>query len=165
MALFARKQKHPHLLQTGNNSHCGLSDSFAPLLSSSEMQLLTHNLTADLLHACYVHATVQLREGRHIIPLNKNELRPQFYLDSTNATNNNANNSNTVNQNRGGCQISASVVIGSQHLSRDQDLDTATPTMERSRRIVKNIELVFDPPLQLNREMWCLPYCISANLV
>ena len=62
-------------------------------------------------------------------------------------------------------QISASVVIVSQHLSQDQDLDTNTPTMERSRRIVKNIELVFDPPLQLNREMWCLPYCISANLV
>eukprot|EP00956_Cyclotella_meneghiniana_P005569 scaffold7169_cov76-Cyclotella_meneghiniana.AAC.1 len=134
---------------TANNTHYGLPDSFAPLLSSSEMQLLTHNLTADLLHACYVHATVQLREGRHIIPLNKNELRPQFYLDSTNATNNNANNSNTVNQNRGGCQISASVVIGSQHLSRDQDLDTATPTMERSRPIVKNMELVFDPPLRL----------------
>ena len=81
-----------------NKTHYGLPDSFAPLLSSSEMQLLTHNLTADLLHACNVHATVQLREGRHVIPLNKNELRPQFYLDLTNSAATTAGNNATISQ-------------------------------------------------------------------
>lgn len=121
-----------------STAHHGLPDSFAPLLSSSEMQLLTHNLTADLIHACYVHASVKLQEGRHSIPLNKNELRPQFWLESTQR-----DNEDKV------CEISASVIVGSQNLTQEQDLDTSTPTSKRSRPMVKNMELVFDPPLKL----------------
>jgi hypothetical protein len=125
-----------------STKHHGLPDSFAPLLSSSEMQLLTHELTADLIHACHVSASVRLREGRHEIPLNKNELRPQFWIDSQ-------SNDETNNTEKRGCKVSASVVIGSQNLTQQQDLDTSLPTKQRSRPMVKNLELNFDPPLKL----------------
>ena len=134
---YASSTRHRRETKTSTATHHGLPDSFAPLLSSSEMQLLTQNLTADLIHACYIHATVKLKEGRHSIPLNKNELRPQFWIDT-----------NRDNQKKG-CQISASFNVGSQNLSQDADLNTATPTSKRSRPIVKNLELVFDPPLKL----------------
>jgi hypothetical protein len=113
--------------------HHGLPDSFAPLLSSSEMELLTQNLTADLLHACSIHAHGTLRLGRHTIPLNKNEARPQFYLDTQNES----------------CQISVAVEMGSQNLSRERDLNTNTLTSHRCQTMVKSCELIFDPPLRL----------------
>ena len=118
--------------------HHGLPDSFAPLLSSSEMKLLTHNLTADLIHACYVRASIQLQKGRHSIPLNKDELRPQFWLESSSSS-----------ETERGCRISASVEVGSQTLHKDQDLDTSISVSKRSRAMAKNAELLFDPPLKL----------------
>jgi hypothetical protein len=52
-----------------------LPDSFAPLLSSSQTELILNQLTPDLLHGLELRATANLRPGTHIIPLNKTPLK------------------------------------------------------------------------------------------
>merc|ERR1712238_183697 len=55
-----------------------LPDGFAPLLSSSKMKLLYQNLTSDLLHSIHISSTIQLRPGRHEVPICKDASRPQL---------------------------------------------------------------------------------------
>ena len=110
-----------------------LPDSFAPLLSSSQMEVLTNELTADLIHACTVTAGVRLAAGRHEVPLDKDQSRPQLVLDIP----------------TDGCRVSAVVRMGSDGLSTDEDLDVSRPTSTRSKPMVKHAGLVFDPPLPL----------------
>lgn len=131
----------------------GLPDSFAPLLSSSEMEVLTNGLTADLIHAVQVQAQVKLRHGRHIIPLDKDERRPQFWFDSkSNSTDIMETSSLADGYDSGtakGCAVSASVTIGSERFTKEEDLDTTRQTTTRSRPMVKSADLIFDPPLRL----------------
>ena len=119
-----------------------LPDSFAPLLSSSEMEVVTSGLTADLIHALSVQAQLRFREGRHVIPLDKDNRRPQFFFDSASSDSSDDNKSN-------GCLLSVKAVVGSERFSLDQDLDTTQHTTSRSRPLVKGAELIFDPPLRL----------------
>lgn len=130
----------------------GLPDSFAPLLSSSDMEVVTNGLTADLIHAIHMQAQIRLRQGRHVIPLDKDERRPQFWFDSKNGSNDiiltdNSNDDSVTVQK--GCKVSASVTIGSERFSLDEDLDTTRATTSRSRPMVKSADLIFDPPLRL----------------
>ena len=110
-----------------------LPDSFAPLLSSSQTEVLLHQLTADLIHGVHAEATVQIQEGKHEIPLDKDPSRPQFNVDVP----------------KGGCKISAVASVGSDGFSTEQDLDVTIPTTSRSLPMVKGAGLTFDPPLPL----------------
>jgi hypothetical protein len=112
-----------------------LPDSFAPLLSSSHMTMLTQQLTPDLIHAVQLEGEIRLRYGRHEVPFDKDMSRPQFVLD-------------VVETN--GCRISAVAMIGSDGLSNEQDIDVHRSTLSRSKPIVKHAGLVFDPPLALS---------------
>lgn len=141
----SRKQQSSHFHKNTNTILHGLPDSFAPLLSSSEMEVLTTQLTADLIHAVQVQAQVRLREGRHTLPLDKNELRPQFWFEGSS----NGNITSGGSDGEKGCRISANVTIGSERLSLDQDLDTTQPTSQRSRPMVKSADIILDPPLRL----------------
>ena len=111
-----------------------LPDSFAPLLSSSQVEVETDELPADIIHAVQVKAEVRLRPGRHEIPLDMDQSRPQFILDVP----------------TGGCRISAVVAVGSDGFSSHQDLDASVPTTQRSKPMVKHAGLVLDPPLLLS---------------
>lgn len=110
-----------------------LPDSFAPLLSSSNVEFISHQLTADLIHAVQVKAGVRIREGRREIPLDKDNSRPQFIIEPP----------------KGGCRVSAAVTIGSDGLTSEEDLDVDRLTTSRSHPMVKNAGLVLDPPLPL----------------
>lgn len=110
-----------------------LPDSFAPLLSSSHTEVVLNQLTADLLHAVQVDASVRVREGRHEIPLNKDHTRPQFQLHSP----------------KGGCRISAIAIVGSDNLTLKEDLDVSRKTTSRSKPMVKKAQLILDPPMPL----------------
>jgi hypothetical protein len=113
-----------------------LPDSFAPLLSSSYMSILTHQLTADLIHAVQLEAGVRLRPGRHEIPLDKDHSRPQLVLEVP---------ANT------GCRMTVAAVVGSDGLSNEQDMQVVDrPTTSRSQPMVKHAGLVLDPPLPLS---------------
>ena len=126
--------------------HHGLPDSFAPLLSSSEMEVLWDGLTADLIHSVQVQAQVRLREGRHTIPLDKDDMRPQFWFDSSGSDIFSAQNNETIKK---GCKISAQFFVGSERMTLDEDLDTSKHISERSQPMVKSGDLIFDPPLRL----------------
>lgn len=122
-----------------------LPDSFAPLLSSSEMEVLWDGVTADLIHAFQVQAQLILRKGRHTIPLDKEDMRPQFWFDSSGSD----IFSNQNETNKKGCKISANFFIGSERMTLDEDLDTSKHISERSQPMVKSGDLIFDPPLAL----------------
>lgn len=111
-----------------------LPDSFAPLLSSSQMELITDELTSDLLHATHMECSVRLRRGRHEIPLDKDPSRPQFVLDVPLSS---------------GCKMTAAASIGSDGFSKIDDMDVSKPTNERSLPLVKHAGIVLDPPLPL----------------
>jgi len=111
-----------------------LPDSFAPLLSSSNVEILTEKLTADLIHAVQVEGGVRMREGRHEIPLDKDTSRPQLLLDVP----------------KSGCRLSAVAMVGSDGFSSEEDLDVTKQTTSRSTPMVKHAGLVFDPPLPLS---------------
>lgn len=140
------KEQNTPPLSTAGSSHSSseterpfvhandLPDSFAPLLSSSNVEMLTHQLTADLIHAVKVQGSVRLREGRHEIPLNKDSSRPQFLLTAP----------------KGGCRLSAVAMIGSDGFSSEQDMDVSRATLSRSKPMVKHAGLVLDPPLALS---------------
>lgn len=110
-----------------------LPDSFAPLLSSSHMEILNHHMTADLIHGIHVEAGIRMPAGRHEIPLDKDLSRPQFIMDVP----------------KGGCRLSAVVGVGSDGFSTAEDLDVNKATTTRSRPMVKHAGLVLDPPLPL----------------
>jgi hypothetical protein len=110
-----------------------LPDSFAPLLSSSHVEYIFNQLTTDLIHAVQVEGEVRIREGRHEIPLDKDNSRPQFVIEPPN----------------GGCRVTAVATIGSDGFSMEQDLDVSRPTPSRSRPMVKRAGVVLDPPLPL----------------
>jgi len=114
------------------HSH-NLPDSFAPLLSSSQMEILRHQMTADLIHAVHVKGGVRIREGRHEIPLDKDKSRPQLLLEVP----------------KGGCKVAIAASVGSDGLSSEEDLDVSRPTESRSKPMVKHAGLVLDPPLPL----------------
>ena len=110
-----------------------LPDSFAPLLSSSQTEMLLHHLTADLVHGVHAKATAQIQEGFHEIPLNKDSSRPQFNIEIG----------------KGGCRVSVTADVGSDGFTKEQDLDVGVPTPSRSLPMVKNTSLTFDPPVSL----------------
>ena len=111
-----------------------LPDSFAPLLSSSQTDLLLDHLTADLIHGVQAEAGLRMQMGRHEIPLDKDSSRPQLVLDVP----------------KGGCRLTAVAGIGSDQFTLDQDLDVNVPTASRSCPMVKHAGIVFDPPLPLS---------------
>jgi hypothetical protein len=110
-----------------------LPDSFAPLLSSSHMEMLHDRLTADLIHAVSLQSSFRVRQGRHEIPLDKDNRRPQFCLHVP----------------KGGCRMSLTAVVGSDGFTKEQDLSIRTKTTARSKPMVKCVDLVADPPLPL----------------
>ena len=114
------------------HSH-NLPDSFAPLLSSSQMEILRHQMTADLIHAVHAKGGVRIREGRHEIPLDKDKSRPQLLLEVP----------------KGGCKVAIAASVGSDGLSTNEDMDVTRPTESRSKPMVKHAGLVLDPPLPL----------------
>jgi hypothetical protein len=144
-----RKASHRQQQSNRNAILNSLPDSFAPLLSSSEMELVTTGITADLIHAVQIKAQVRLRQGRHIIPLDKDERRPQFWFDSMDCNDIIAHENADDSSTKKGCKVSASVTIGSERFSLDEDLDTTRRTTSRSRPMVKGADLIFDPPLRL----------------
>jgi hypothetical protein len=111
-----------------------LPDSFAPLLSSSQMEILRHQLTADLIHAVQVKGGLRLAEGQHEIPLDKDSSRPQFRLDVP----------------KGGCRWTVRANVGSDGLTSGEDLDVERPSASRSRPMVKDAGITLDPPLPLS---------------
>jgi hypothetical protein len=117
-----------------NNLHDCLPDSFAPLLFSSHTQLLSQQLTADLIHAVTAEAGVRMRPGRHEVPLDKDGSRPQLVLHVPAVD---------------GCRITAVAHVGSDGLSHEQDLNVRRPTEQRSKPMVKHAGIVLDPPLPL----------------
>lgn len=110
-----------------------LPDSFAPLLSSSQMEVLCHQLTADLIHAIQLSGEVRLHEGSHEIPLDQNPSRPQLRLDIP----------------KGGCRTSIQAQVGSDGCSSEEDLNVGRKTATRSKPMVKHTQLTIDPPLPL----------------
>jgi len=110
-----------------------LPDSFAPLLSSSQTEMLLHHLTTDLIHGFHVKAIAQIQNGCHIIPLDKDSSRPQLYVDVC----------------EGGCRVSATADVGSDGFSQAQDLDVSISTTSRSLPMVKYAGLTFDPPVSM----------------
>jgi len=110
-----------------------LPDSFAPLLSSSQNEMLLHHLTADLVHGIHAKAIAQIQEGVHEIPLDKDPFRPQFNIDIG----------------KGGCRVSINVDVGSDSFSQAQDLDVSIPTTSRSLPMVKHAGVTFDPSISL----------------
>ena len=110
-----------------------LPDSFAPLLSSSQVEIIRNQLTADLIHAIKVQAKAKLNEGRHEIPLDKDNSRPQFLVEPP----------------KGGCRVTAVAAIGSDGLTTEEDMDLSRPSTSRSWPMVKNAGVVLDPPLPL----------------
>jgi hypothetical protein len=110
-----------------------LPDSFAPLLSSSQMEILYEELSTDLLHAMQVEGVLRLCCGRHNIPLDKDSSRPQLVLDVP----------------KDGCKVTAVTAIGSDGFSTDDDLDPSKKTEERSSPMVKHAGVTLDPPLPL----------------
>jgi len=107
-----------------------LPDSFAPLLSSSSVEFLRQQLTADLVHAVHAQAEVRLAPGIHEIPLDRDSSRPQLRLYV-----------------KEGCRLSASAHVGSDQFSLEEDLDASR--QHRTQPIVKQAGVVFDPPLPL----------------
>ena len=110
-----------------------LPDGFAPLLSSSQMEILYDELSTDLLHAVQAEASIRLRHGRHEIPLDKDNSRPQLILDIP----------------KEGIKVTAMAAIGSDGLSTSDDLDPAQKTVDRSLPMVKHAGVTLDPPLPL----------------
>jgi hypothetical protein len=115
------------------SSSFDLPDSFAPLLSSSQTEMLLDQLTADLIHGVRLEAGLQMQPGQHEIPLDKDPSRPQFIVDIPS----------------GGVKLSALAIVGSDGFSSAQDLDVTIPTETRSRPMVKQAGLTFEPPLPL----------------
>jgi hypothetical protein len=95
---------------TTNNVNDLLPDSFAPLLSSSVVDILTDKLTADLIHAFSASATVKLRPGMHEIPLDKDSSRPQLRFEVPIS----------------GCKVAAAGHVGSDGLTVEQDFNCST---------------------------------------
>ncbi len=110
-----------------------LPDSFAPLLSSGQTEVLLHHLTADLVHGVHVKAIAQIQEGFHEIPLDKDQSRPQFNIEIG----------------KGGCKVSVNANVGSDSFTQEQDLDVSIPTTSRSLPMVKHAGITFDPPVSL----------------
>lgn len=135
---FDEDQQDPRRQNSNNNEPAfvvstDLPDSFAPLLSSSHVEIARSNLTADLIHALSADASVRLFPGRHEIPLNKDASRPQFILDVP----------------AQGCRISASLHVGSDGFDLKADLDPSVQTSQRTKPIVKHAVVTLDPPLPL----------------
>lgn len=103
-----------------------LPDSFAPLLSSSHMEVETQHVPADLIHTVDFDASVRLRTGLHEIPLNKNKTRPQFRLVVPDA----------------GCRIAASARVRSNSSIKGEE-DSLRQAM------LQEAAVVLDPPLPL----------------
>jgi hypothetical protein len=97
------------------------------------MEVLTNQLTADLIHAVQFQGGIKLRPGRHEMPLDKDPSRPQLIMDIP----------------VGGCRVSAVAMVGSDGLTSDQDLNVTRQTNTRSKPMVKNLGLSLDPPLPL----------------
>ena len=123
----------------------------------------THGVTADLVHAVQVRLQARLRAGRHIIPLDKDGRRPQFWFDSEpgghdaaaapadghDGGGHDGGGAAAPPRKRPGATVSASLTVGSERLSPDEDLDPTRATPSRSRPVVKGATLVFEPPLRL----------------
>ena len=121
-----------------------LPDSFAPLLSSSQTEIIMEDLTCDLLHATHVQGTIRLHAKRHEIPLDQDPSRPQLVLDLSSSSSKNSNSTN-----KGASKITAVASIGSDGISKDDDLDVFKPTTERSSPLVKHAGIILDPPIPL----------------
>ena len=110
-----------------------LPDSFAPLLSSSQMELIYESLSTSLLHGTVLNAQLRLRSSRHEIPLDKDSSRPQLILDIP----------------KTGCKVNAVAAVGSDGFSTEEDLDPGIETTKRSYPMVKHAGVTLDPPLPL----------------
>jgi hypothetical protein len=97
------------------------------------VEFIRNQLTTDLIHAVQIKGGVRIHEGRHEVPLDKDNSRPQFVIEPP----------------KGGCRVSATFIVGSDRLSSEEDLDVTRPTTSRSRPMVKKAGVVLDPPLPL----------------
>jgi hypothetical protein len=118
---------------TPPSSASGLPDSFAPLLSSSHLEVLYDLLSADQLHALRFEGELGLQPGKHPIPFHKNSQRPPL----------------TVSVPASGTTVSLQASVGSDSLHPDVDFDPSTPVTDRSRTMVKDLTASISPPLAL----------------
>jgi len=131
---FSSSQKSKKDEKSNSTKHnFDLPDSFAPLLSSSQTEVLLHHLTADLVHGVHAEARAQMKQGKHEIPLDKNPTRPQLIFNAPEE----------------GCLFSANAQIGSDCCTDKEDLDVSIPTSQRSRPMVKNAEVTIYPAVPL----------------
>ena len=114
----------------------GLPDSFAPLLSSSHLEILTHALSADQLHALSFNGSLTLHSGPHAIPFHKaapnKPSRPPLGITVSPKTN-----------------ITIQAAIGTDNLSSADDHNPAVPVAHRSKSMVRNVNAVISPPLKM----------------
>lgn len=123
--------------------HDLLPDSFAPLLSSSQTEVVLNQLTPDLLHGLSLKGSAALRPGKYSIPLNKDAARPQLTIYSKEFTSAAA----AASQGGLGCQITVSADIGSGNgWTIAQDFDVLRSTTERPRTMLRSAEINFGPP-------------------
>ena len=151
--------------QSENYFNANLPDSFAPLLSSSAMEIIKTDVTPDLLHALEFKASATFKKGKHIIPLNKDPTRPQLTLDleenhnkihasnlnhtTNNNSNSNNNSNNSNNEDEDQHKISVEWVIGSSGFTSQEDFSVTLPTTSRSQSMLKSAEISLNPPLPL----------------
>jgi hypothetical protein len=151
--------------------HDDLPDSFAPLLSSSTMELLTKTTSIELVHALKFEGSIRLRPGSHEVPLNIDRSRPQLRFDiplvpsvedrtipsengdaeSVGSLNSPGLATTAVKSTSGvGCRMTVVARLGSDSLDVSADWDVATMTSARSSPMVKDASVAFDPPLALS---------------
>ena len=122
------------------SSEEGLPESFAPLLSSSHLEVIYAALTADQLHALAFEGSLSLAPGTHAIPFHKAPLheppsnRPPLLVAVP----------------LRGSTVNVSASVGSDTLTAAKDFDPDTPMSTRSSTMVKNVALSITPPLHLS---------------
>ena len=130
---------------SSSSFHDLLPDSFAPLLSSSQTEVILNQLTPDLLHGLSIQGNATLRPGKHSIPLNKDPVRPQLTVYSKQFTS--STSPRFSQEATSGCRITVSAEIGSGNgWTMAQDFDMLKPTTERSRTLMRSAEINFGPP-------------------
>jgi len=147
--LFKQDGHNVNTSSTNENFfNANLPDSFAPLLSSSDMEIIQTDITADLLHAFEFEASASFKKGKHIIPLNKDSTRPQLTVD-LDRENNQAFQPDHNENGKIDHRIDIHCLIGSGGFTSQEDFLVNIPTTSRSQPMLKSAIVTLDPPLPL----------------
>ena len=156
--------------------NANLPDSFAPLLSSSTMEIVQNDISTDLMHAFELKGDATFKKGKHVIPLNKDASRPQFTLDleknsnyrksvqmhnrkinsdgSSTSTSTSSSSSSSLNSSNNYLddfkyKMKFHCLIGSDGFTSQEDFVVNTPTTSRSQPMLKSAKISLEPPLPL----------------